>query len=61
MRKILLLAAAVSTATIATMGTANAAAPDPIPWGEDVVIVPGACVTEPCPYPMVVHVPDRPF
>lgn len=60
MRKFVLLMTAVGAA-VATAVPAQAAAPDPIPWGEDIVIIPGACVTEPCPYPYTVHVPDRPF
>ncbi len=60
MRKLLLLTVAVVGAMTATAGPA-AAIIDPVPWGEEIVVIPGACVTDPCPYPYTVRVPDKPL
>lgn len=52
------LVAAVAAA--ASSVAAPAMAGPVIPWGEEITVVPGACVTHPCPFPITVTVPDNP-
>ena len=61
MRKLIAIAAVGAAGVLASVAVPGAGATQTsttIP--ETITVIPGACVTEPCPFPVVVTVPDRP-